>query len=151
MTEVGLGRGVVMVSRVAMASSAEDLTMVEPAEAAVAAAADHLGLPLSELPQTASRCQLDDLRHRLEQRLVRSPDSADESAATAELLIWVLRLQCELLDQDLSRRVRCLTEIRNALWELQGLSPREMIRAAPLVLTSIFHMAWRGCSEPVAG
>jgi DNA-binding CsgD family transcriptional regulator/GAF domain-containing protein len=136
---------VVVVSRVTIASSAEDLTGVERAEAAVAAAADHLGLAApelaSELPQTALRCQLDDLRHRLEQRLALSPDSTDESAATAELLIWVLRLQCELLDHDLSRRVSCLTEIRNALGELRGLSPREMIHAAPVVLSRGFGFA----------
>jgi DNA-binding CsgD family transcriptional regulator/GAF domain-containing protein len=127
--------------RVIMTSSAEDLTAVERAEAAVAAAADHLGLPPPELPQTALRCQLDDLRHRLEQRLTLSPDSTDESAATAELLILILRLQCELLDRDLSRRVRCMTEIRNALGQLRGLSPREMIHAAPVVLSREFGFA----------
>jgi DNA-binding CsgD family transcriptional regulator/GAF domain-containing protein len=127
-----------MVQQVAIATGAEDLTVVERAEAAAAAAADHLGLPPPELPQAAVRCQLADLRHRLEERLALSPDSTDESAATAELLISILRLQCELLDQHLSRRGRCLSEIRNALGQLRGLSPREMIHAAPVVLSREF-------------
>jgi DNA-binding CsgD family transcriptional regulator/GAF domain-containing protein len=130
-----------MVQRVAMATSAEDMTVVERAEAAVAAAADHLGLPPAELPQTALRCRLDGLRHRLEQRMESSAASTDESAATTELLILILRLQCELLDHELSRRLSCLTEIRNALGHLRGLSPREMIYAAPVVLSREFGFA----------
>jgi DNA-binding CsgD family transcriptional regulator/GAF domain-containing protein len=118
-----------------VACSAKDLTVEERAEAVIAAAADHLALPPSDLPPTALGCQLDDLRQRLEQRMALSPEPTDDSAATAELLISILRVQCELLDHDLSRRVRCLTEIRNALGELRGLSPREMIYAAPLVLS----------------
>jgi DNA-binding CsgD family transcriptional regulator/GAF domain-containing protein len=128
-----------VISLTLIASSAQESTVVERAEAVIAAAVDHLGLP--ELPQTALRGQLDDLEHRLQQRLAQSPDSTDESAATARLLIWILRLQCELLDDELSRRVRCLTEIRNALGQLGGLSPREMIYAAPVVLSREFGFA----------
>jgi DNA-binding CsgD family transcriptional regulator/GAF domain-containing protein len=89
----------------------------------------------------ASGADLDDATNQLGQRLVLSPDSPDESEATADLLISVLRLQCELLDDELSRRVRCLTEIRNALRDLRGLSPREMIHAAPVVLSREFGFA----------
>src|ERR1700739_2546961 len=89
----------------------------------------------------ASGADLDDATNQLGQRLVLSPDSVDESEATADLLISVLRLQCELLDDELSRRVRCLTEIRNALSDLRGLSPREMIHAAPVVLSREFGFA----------
>jgi len=89
----------------------------------------------------ASGADLDDATNQLGQRLVLSPDSVDESEATADLLISVLRLQCELLDDELSRRVRCLTEIRNALGDLRGLSPREMIHAAPAVLSREFGFA----------
>ena len=89
----------------------------------------------------ASGADLDDATNQLGQRLVLSPDSVDESEATADLLISVLRLQCELLDDELSRRVRCLTEIRNALRDLRGLSPREMIHAAPVVLSREFGFA----------
>src|ERR1700758_4078710 len=124
-----------MVQRVAIAVGAGALTVVERAGVAVAAAADHLGVGLAELPQSALRCQLEDLRHRLEQRLVSSVGSAGESAATARLLVLILRVQCELLDHEMCRRVRCLTEIRNAMGHLQGLSPREMIYAAPGVLS----------------
>jgi DNA-binding CsgD family transcriptional regulator/GAF domain-containing protein len=127
-----------MVQRVAITTSAEDLNVVERAEAAGAAAADHLGLRRPELPQTALRCQLDYLRHCLEERLALSPESTDESAATAELLTSILALQCELLDHDLSQRAGCLTKIRNALAHLRGLSPREMIHAAPVVLSREF-------------
>jgi DNA-binding CsgD family transcriptional regulator/GAF domain-containing protein len=119
----------------------EDLTVVERAEAVIATAADYLALPPSDLPPTALGCQLDDLRQRLEQRIALSPEPTDDSAATAELLISILRVRCELLDEDLSRRVRCLTEIRNALGELRGLSPREMIYAAPVVLSRDFGFA----------
>jgi DNA-binding CsgD family transcriptional regulator len=124
-----------------MAPSADDLTVVERAEAAIGAAADHLGFEILELPQTlpqtALQCQLDDLRQSLERRLALSSDSAEQSAATAELLILILRLQCEMLDHD-PRQVRCLTEIRDALGQLRSLSPREMIHAAPVVLSREF-------------
>ena len=56
-------------------------------------------------------------------------------------MISILRVRCELLDHDLSRRVRCLSEIRNALGDLRGLSPREMICAAPVVLSREFGFA----------
>jgi DNA-binding CsgD family transcriptional regulator len=131
-----------MVQRVAIAASAEYLSVVERGEAAFAAIADDLGLaPAELLPQAGLRCRLDDLRHRLEQRLAASAASAGESAATARLLILILRVQCELLDHELSRRVRYLTEIRNALGRLRGLSPREMIYAAPVVLSHEFGFA----------
>ena len=130
-----------MVSLMPMAPSTQDSTVVERAEAVVAAAADHLALPPSDLPPTALGCQLDDLRQRLEQRIALSAEPTDESAATAELLISILRVRCELLDHDLSRRVRCLSEIRNALGDLRGLSPREMIYAAPVVLSREFGFA----------
>ena len=67
-----------MVSLMPMASSAQDPTVVERAEAVVAAAADHLSLPPSELPPTALGCQLDDLRQRLEQRIALSPEPTDD-------------------------------------------------------------------------
>src|SRR6202040_2226163 len=130
-----------MVSLMSIASSTQASTVVERAEAAVAAAADHLGLRLPDLPQTTLGCRLDGMRQRLEQRIALSPEPTDDSTATAELLISILRAQCELLDQDLSRRMRCLTEIRNALGELRGLSPREMIYSAPVVLSRQFGFA----------
>jgi DNA-binding CsgD family transcriptional regulator len=134
-----------MVQRVAIAAAAEGSTVVGRAEAAVAAAADLLGLAPAELPEAGLRCRLDDVRHRLEGRLAASAGSSAgssrESAATAQLLMVVLRLQCELLDEEFSGRVRCLTEIRNALGYLRGLSPREMIHAAPVVLSREFGFA----------
>jgi DNA-binding CsgD family transcriptional regulator/GAF domain-containing protein len=130
-----------MVSLMPIASSTQASTVVERAEAAVAAAADHLGLRLPDLPQTTLGCRLDGMRQRLEQRVALSPGPTDESATTAELLISILRVQCELHDHDLSRRVRCLSEIRNALGDLRGLSPREMIHAAPVVLSREFGFA----------
>jgi DNA-binding CsgD family transcriptional regulator len=98
-------------------------------------------LSASDLSPTGLGCQLDDLRQRLEQRIALCPESTDDSAAIAELLISILRVRCELLDDDLSRRARCLSEIRNALGELRGLSPREMIYAAPVVLSREFGFA----------
>ena len=130
-----------MVSLTAVAAIAQDLTVVLRAEALVGAAADHLALPPSDLSAAALGCQLDDLRQRLEQRMAVSAEPGDDSAATAELLISILRVRCELLDHDLSRRVKCLTEIRNALGDLRGLSPREMISAAPVVLSREFGFA----------
>jgi DNA-binding CsgD family transcriptional regulator len=130
-----------MVSLTAIATSTEDSTAIARAQALVAAAADHLALSASGLSPTTLGCQLDDLRQRLEQRIALSPESTDDSAATAELLISILTVRCELLDDDLSRRARCLSEIRNALGELRGLSPREMIYAAPVVLSREFGFA----------
>ena len=69
------------------------------------------------------------------------PSRRTTLATTAELLISILRVRCELLDDDLSRRLRCLSEIRNALADLRGLSPREMIYAAPVVLSREFGFA----------
>jgi DNA-binding CsgD family transcriptional regulator len=123
-----------MISRVPMAITVGDSTVVERAEAALAAAADRLALPPPDPAPSALGRQLDDLSQHLEQRTASSPDPA-ESAAIAELLISILRLRCELLDHDQSRRVRCLSEIRNALGSLRGLSPRDMIYAAPVVLS----------------
>jgi len=130
-----------MVQRVAIAATEQSLTVVERAKAAVAGAVDHLGLPPAELPQRSLRCQLDDLRRRLEGRLAASAASTEESAVTARLLILIMRVQCDLLDHELRRRVRCLTEIRDAMGHLQGLSPREMIYAAPVVLSREFGFA----------
>jgi DNA-binding CsgD family transcriptional regulator len=132
-----------MVQRAAIAAGTRHSTVVERAEAAVAAAADHLGVSHADLPATGLRWQLDDLRHRLEARLASmgSMGSSDEAAATGPLLVSVLKVQCDLLDHDLSRRVRCLTEIRNALGHLRGLSPQEMIYAAPVVLSREFGFA----------
>src|ERR1700746_2055052 len=96
---------------------------------------------VQQVAVAASDADLDDATNQLGQRLALSPDSADESEATADLLLSVLGLQCELLDDELSRRVRCLTEIRNALRDLRDLSPREMIHAAPVVLSREFGFA----------
>jgi DNA-binding CsgD family transcriptional regulator/GAF domain-containing protein len=128
-------RGVVMVSRVLMASIAEDPAAVARAEAAVAAAADHLKVPPPELTPAALAHQLDSLRQRLEQRISLSSDPTADAATTAEILITILRLQCELLDHDLARRLKSMSEIRQALGYLRGLPPRKMIHAAPEVLS----------------
>jgi DNA-binding CsgD family transcriptional regulator len=124
-----------MVQRVATTTGGDELTAEERAEAVILAAADHLRLAPTELPQRALRCQLDDLRQRLEQRLTSGAALPDGSATTAELLISILRLQCEFLDHDLCRRMRFLTQIRNVMGQLRGLSPRETICAAPMVLS----------------
>jgi DNA-binding CsgD family transcriptional regulator len=117
-----------------MAAATDRTTVLERAEAAVAAAADHLALPPPELPSTGLGPQLHVVGQRLEEQIAVS-DQPDEAAISAELLVSVLRLRCELLDHDLSRRVRCLSEIRAALGQLRGLSPREMIDTAPVVLS----------------
>jgi DNA-binding CsgD family transcriptional regulator/GAF domain-containing protein len=123
-----------VVSQVSRAVGTEDSALIERVESVVAAVADHLGLPLPASAPTALGRQLQDLEQRLDQRLaVRDP--ADDSRALAEHLTSVMRLRCELIDYELSRRVRCLSEIRNALASLRGMSPREMIYAAPPVLS----------------
>jgi DNA-binding CsgD family transcriptional regulator len=131
----------VMVSRVLLASIAEDASVVARAEAIVAAAADHLEVLPPELTPTALGHQLDNLRRRLEQRIALPSDPKDDWTATAEILISILRLQCELLDNDLSRRVKTMSEIRNALGCLRGLAPGKMIYAAPGVLSREFAFA----------
>ena len=105
---------------VAMASIAEDPMVIARAEAAVAAAADHLKVPPPELTPAALGHQLANLTQRLEQRIALPSDPTDDWATTAEILISILRLQCELLDHDLARRVKSMSEIRNALGYLRG-------------------------------
>lgn len=129
-----------MVKQAAMATKSNDLTLVERAGAAIAAATDHLGLTPPELPGGAVSCQLDNLRRRLEQRLLLTLGPTDESVS-AELLISILRLHSELLDDALWRRAKDLTAVRNALGHLQGLSPREIVYAAPAVLSREFGFA----------
>jgi DNA-binding CsgD family transcriptional regulator len=126
---------------VAMASIAEDPMVIARAEAAVGAAADHLKVPPPELTPAALGHQLANLTQRLEQRIALPSDPAADWATTAEILISILRLQCELLDHDLARRVKSISEIRNALGYLRGLPPRQMIHAAPKVLSREFAYA----------
>ncbi len=130
-----------MVSRVPMAAIAEDPRVVARAEATVMAAADHLKVLPPELTPSAFGHQLNSLRQRLEQRIALPSDPTDDWATTAEILISILRLQCELLDHDLSRRVKSMSEIRNALGYLRGLAPNKMIYAAPEVLSREFAFA----------
>jgi DNA-binding CsgD family transcriptional regulator len=130
-----------MVLRVPMASIADDPAVVARAEAAVAAAADHLKVPAPELTPTAFGHQLANLRQRLEQRIALSSDPRDDWPTTAEILISMLRVQCELLDHDLARRVKSMSEIRHALGYLRGLPPRKMIYAAGEVLSREFAYA----------
>jgi DNA-binding CsgD family transcriptional regulator len=89
----------------------------------------------------ASDADLKDSTTQLVQRPALSPDPADESEAAPDLLTLVPRLQCELLDDELSRPLRCLTKVRQALGDLRDLSPREMIHAAPVVLSREFGFA----------
>jgi DNA-binding CsgD family transcriptional regulator/GAF domain-containing protein len=130
-----------MVSPMPVVSRVEELTVVERAEALVAAVIDHLALPPSGLPAAGLARQLDELRQRLDQRIALSEGPTDDVAATGELLISILRVRCELLDDELSRRLKCVSEIRNALGDLRGLSPREMIYAAPEMLSREFGFA----------
>jgi len=127
--------------RVTMASIAEDPRVIARADAAVAAAADHLKVPPPELTPAALGHQLAVLRLRLEQRIAVPSDPTDDWAITAEILITLLRLQCELLDHDLARRVKSMSEIRHALGYLRGLPPRKMIHAAGEVLSREFAYA----------
>lgn len=130
-----------MVSRVPMAAIAEDPMVLARAEATAMAAADHLKVLPPELTPSAFGHQLNSLRQRLEQRIALPSDPTDDWATTAEILISILRLQCELLDHDLSRRVKSMSEIRNALGYLRGLAPNKMIYAAPEVLSREFAFA----------
>jgi len=121
--------------RAPMASIAEDPLVIARAEAAVAAAADHLKVQPPDLTPAALGHQLASLRQRLEQLIALPSDPTADWATTAEILIAILRLQCELLDHDLARRVKSMSEIRSALGYLRGLPPRKMIEAAPEVLS----------------
>jgi DNA-binding CsgD family transcriptional regulator len=124
-----------------MASIAEDPMVVARAEAAVSAAADHLKVPPPDLTPAALGHQLANLTQRLEQRIALPSDPTADWATTAEILISILSLQCELLDHDLARRVKSMSEIRHALGYLRGLPPRKMIYAAAEVLSREFAYA----------
>lgn len=122
-----------MVLRSTLVPFGLDATMAERADAVISAVSEHLELGPEDLKPRTLVERLADVGQRLEQQIAVA--EADDSAASAELLIAILRLRCELLDRDLSRRVRCLSEIRTALADLRGLSPREMLHAAPVVLS----------------
>lgn len=127
--------------RAAMASIAEDPKVIARAEAAIAATADHLEVPAPKLTPAALGHQLANLTQRLEQRIALSSDPRADWSTTAEILVSILELQCELLDHDLARRVKSMSEIRHALGYLRGLPPREMIYAAGEVLSREFAYA----------
>jgi DNA-binding CsgD family transcriptional regulator len=109
--------------------------VIARAEAAVAAAAEHLKVPPPQLTPAALGHRLAGLRRRLEERIALPSDPTDDWMITAEILISILSLQCELLDRDLARRVKSMSEIRSALGYLRGLSPQKMIYDAPEVLS----------------
>lgn len=123
-----------MVSRMSTVGSLDDSYLREQAEALTAAVADHLALSPPNVPSGPWGPRLDDLRRRLQQRVDLASESTDDTVATAELLIAVTKLRCDLIDHDLALRVSSLSEIRNALGDLRGLAPRDMIYAAPEVL-----------------
>lgn len=125
------------VSRDSLVTKAPETALMECAEAVASAAADHLELPLPEFRPNALDLHLDNLRQRLEWRIA----ELGVSEATAGHLVAVLRMQCALLDDELFRRLRSLSEVRNALGGLRGLSPRDMIQAAPMVLSREFEFA----------
>ncbi|TPG36491.1 response regulator transcription factor [Mycolicibacterium hodleri] len=120
-------------SRFCMESDVTGVRLVEQAQSTVAAACDHLELPMRE-PPLGSVAELEDLRRRLEAVVV-TEDRPDRSASASAQLIEVLRVQCAVLDEDLSRRAGALSEVRSALKELRGLSPSDMMQAAPVVLS----------------
>lgn len=124
-----------MVWGVLIAAIAEDPRMIARAQTAVAAAAEHLKVTPPELTPAALGHQLASLRQRLEQRIALPSDPTGDWTVTAEILVSILMVQCELLDADLARRVKTMSEIRQALGYLRGLSPRQMIHAAPEVLS----------------
>lgn len=130
-----------MTLQMTVAPHATASTVLERAYHVVAAVSDLLALPPSEVQVAALACRLDELSRRLEQRIAMSGESTDDLAATVELLISVLKVRCDLLDEDLSRRMRYMSEIHDAVGGLRGLSPREMIYAAPLVLSREFGFA----------
>lgn len=124
-----------MGTRISTVHSPEDPYLAERVGALVAAVTDHLALSPPDMPADAWGTRLDDLRQRLQQRIEHSAEPTDDTVATSELLIAVMKLRCELIDRDLARRVSSLSEIRNALGDLRGLPPRDMIYAAPEVLS----------------
>lgn len=103
-------------------------------EGVLTAAAEHLKLPTLDMVPAALGRQLHDLSQLLEQRIAGAVDP-DERSRSGALLITILKSRCELLDNDLARRVEPLSEARRALAELRGLSPGAMIQAAPGVLS----------------
>jgi DNA-binding CsgD family transcriptional regulator len=123
-----------MVAPLFMAPSTQAPTLDRRVAAVVSAASDVLELTPADLAPADAEPRLTDLARRIAEHNALAEPS-DESVATGELLISILRLRCEQLDHDLSRKVRSLSEIRNALRSLRGLPPDEMITAAPMVLS----------------
>ena len=87
------------------------------AEALIDAVAEHLELiPQSGLQRTLME-RLAESVQLLERR--NSPTDTDDAVDSAELLIAILRLQRDVLDRDLSRRVRSAPP-----WQIFAGSPR---------------------------
>lgn len=124
-----------MASTASMVAVAENPWLVARAEEAVVAAAEYLGVAPPTLTPAALGHQLASLRQRLEDLTAQPTGSAEDRAAASQILIAILKLQCDLLDEDLARRVRSMSEIRNALSQLRGLAPSDMIRVAGDVLS----------------
>jgi DNA-binding CsgD family transcriptional regulator/GAF domain-containing protein len=130
-----------MVSTMPVVFRPHDSSLLEQACVVVAAAIDHLALPPCDVTVDNLAATVDELSRLLDERIASSEDPTADLATTRDLLISILRVRCELLDDDLARRLKCLSEIRNALLDLQGLSPREMIYAAPEALSREFGFA----------
>ena len=123
-----------MVVPTSMAPTTQASTLDERVAAVRSAATEVLELTPTDLAPVDAEPQLVDLARRLSDRIALA-EPCDESATIGELLISLLQLRCEQLDHDLARKVRSLSEIRNALASLRGLRPGEMITAAPVVLS----------------
>lgn len=119
-------------------SPTTDERLLEWVQETIAAAYDHLDLPVP--PGGDWNAQLEDLRLRLEAQAA-TEDRPDAAGLAAHRLIEVLRAECALLDEDLAGRLRSLSEVRAALGGLRGLSPSDMIYAAPIALSR--HMSFR--------
>ena len=129
-----------MVALMSMVPSTQAPTLDKRVAAVVSAATDVLELRPTDLAPADAEPQLVDLARRLGERIALA-EPCDESAAIGEMMISLLQLRCEQLDHDLSRKVRSLSEIRNALSCLRGLRPGDMITAAPAVLSREFAFA----------
>ena len=108
-------------------------TVLDRAETVLAAAADELGLarrPARREDIGDVAAALDAVRRHLERRTAATEGDSPER----RLLIEVLSAQSDLLDHRHRARLTRAAEVRDALTETRGLTPREMIGAAPAVI-----------------
>jgi DNA-binding CsgD family transcriptional regulator len=113
-------------------------------------ALDCLQLSPADAANWPTRSQLEEICRRLELLASQAHHRGDSCRSTRSLLIALLRSRCAIIDGQLANRLLSLSEIRDSVEGLRGLTVREIIQAVPLVLSRDL-MLGRGMISTVRG